>query len=131
MCVDINLKRGITDREHTAVGTRGSRVSSQPSLDPNHPKAVDVSQKATVRRGGSGVKCPETFEIEHLDLYLMTAGGGNFKTESLRWNFLKVIFSPRVFSLPLVSEDGWTDGWTDSEFITLDFIFSQVCLDLI
>lgn len=71
------------------------------------------------------MKRPETFKIEHVDLYLMTAGGVNFKRENLQWNF---IFSSKVFSLPLVSEDEWTDGRTDSEFITLDFIFSQVCL---
>lgn len=133
MCVDINLKRGSLAGNIRLRGTRGAgtklcqglRVSSQPSLDPNHPKAVNVSQKVTVRRGGSGVKRPETFKIEHVDLYLMTAGGVNFKRENLQWNF---IFSSKVFSLPLVSEDEWTDGRTDSEFITLDFIFSQVCL---
>lgn len=58
------------------------------------------------------MKCPETFKMEGVDLCLMAAGGVNFKRESLQWNFLKVIFSPKVFSLPLVSEDGWTDGQT-------------------
>lgn len=93
------------------MGTRGAgtseRASSQPSPDPDRPKAVDVSQKVTVRRGGSGGKRPETLKMEHVDLYLMTAGGVSFKRESLRWNFLKVRF--KVFSLPLVSEDGWMD----------------------